>query len=199
MRRNALAAGCADPVRDDHAINRTILEAQLSAWGMRTECVADSLTALARLRSARATGQPYALAILDYHMPGMDGLELAQAIKADPALASVHVVILSSVSQRGHGATAQRAGIAGFLTKPVRQAHLYKCLTTILGAAARRTGVAPMTHSQDAAQAQIHARVLVVEDNVINQKVVVRLLEKLGCRSEVAANGQEALTMLAQM
>src|SRR5262249_46491570 len=94
---------------------------------------------------------------------------------------------------------AQQAGIAAFLTKPVRQAHLYKCLTTILGAAAGRPGVAPMPHCQEAAQAQIHARVLVVEDNVVNQKVVVRLLEKLGCRIDVAANGHEAITMLAQM
>jgi signal transduction histidine kinase/DNA-binding response OmpR family regulator len=183
---------------DDHATNRTILEAQLNAWGMRAECVADGCTALAQLRSARATGQPYTLAILDYHMPGMDGLELAQAIKADPAFASVQLIILSSVSQRGQGATAQQAGIAAFLTKPVRQAHLYKCLTTVLGAAGR-TGVAPMPHGQEAAQAQIHARVLVVEDNVVNQKVVVRLLEKLGCRIDVAANGHEAITMLAQI
>ena len=184
---------------DDHATNRTILEAQLSAWGMQAECVADGRTALARLRSARATGQPYTLALLDYHMPGMDGMELTQAIKVDPALASIHVVILSSVSQRGQGATAQQAGIAAFLTKPARQAHLYKCLTTILGAAAGRTGVALLTHGQEAAPAQIHARVLVVEDNVVNQKVVVRLLEKLGCRIDVAANGHEAIAMLAQM
>ncbi|HSX82113.1 MAG TPA: response regulator, partial [Candidatus Saccharimonadia bacterium] len=184
---------------DDHAINRTILEAQLSAWGMQVECVADDRTALARLRSARAAGQPYTLAILDYQMPGMDGLELAQTIKADPALASVHLIILSSVSQRGQVATAQQAGIAAFLTKPVRQSHLYKCLTTILGAAARRAGVAPIPNGQEKARLPIHARVLVAEDNVINQKVVVRLLEKLGCRVDVAANGHEAITMLAQL
>ena len=140
---------------DDHAINRTILEAQLSAWGMQVECVADDRTALARLRSARAAGQPYTLAILDYQMPGMDGLELAQTIKADPALASVHLIILSSVSQRGQVATAQQAGIAAFLTKPVRQSHLYKCLTTILGAAARRARVAPIPNGQEKAQLPI--------------------------------------------
>jgi len=132
-------------------------------------------------------------------MPGMDGLALARAIKADPALASVHLIILSSVSQRGQVATAQQAGIAAFLTKPVRQSHLYKCLTTILGAAARRTGVAPIPNGQEKARLPIHARVLVAEDNVINQKVVVRLLEKLGCRVDVAANGHEAITMLAQL
>src|SRR5207302_5605037 len=110
---------------DDHAINRTILEAQLSAWGMQAECVAEGRTALARLRSARAAGQPYTLATLDYQLPGMDGLELAATLKADPVLASIQLVILSSVSQRGHVALAQQAGVASFLTKPVRQSHLY--------------------------------------------------------------------------
>jgi signal transduction histidine kinase/CheY-like chemotaxis protein len=184
---------------DDHAINRTILEVQLSAWGMQVECVADAPTALAQLRAAYAAGQPYTLAILDYQMPGMDGLELAQTIKADPILAPMRLVMLSSVSQRGQGAAAQQASIAACLTKPVRQAQLYTCLTTIMEAAAQPAGAPPMTGPQEKAPLQIHARVLVVEDNVINQKVVVRLLEKLGCRIDVAANGQEAVSMLTQL
>src|SRR5439155_5045158 len=184
---------------DDHAINRTILEAPLSAWGMRVECVADGPTALAQLRAAHAAGQPYTLAILDYQMPGMDGLELAQTIKADPILAPVQLIMLSSVSQRGQGTAAQQAGIAAFLTKPVRQAQLYTCLTTIMGAAAQPACVSPLTRPQEKAQLQIRARVLVVEDNVINQKVAVRLLEKLGCRIDVAANGLEAVNTLARL
>jgi signal transduction histidine kinase/DNA-binding response OmpR family regulator len=184
---------------DDHATNRAVLEAQLSAWSMQAECVADGPTALARLRAAHAAGQPYTLAILDYRMPGMDGLALAQTIKADPILAPVRLVMLSSVSQRGHGSAAQQAGIAAFLVKPVRQAQLYTCLTTIMGTIVQPACVAPATHPQEKAQPQVHARVLVVEDNVVNQKVAVRLLEKLGCRVDVAANGLEAVSMLAQL
>jgi signal transduction histidine kinase/DNA-binding response OmpR family regulator/HPt (histidine-containing phosphotransfer) domain-containing protein len=184
---------------DDHATNRVILEAQLSAWGMRADCVVDGPTTLARLRAAQTAGQPYTLAILDYQMPGMDGLELARAIKSDPTLAPMRLVMLSSVNQRGQGTAAQQAGIAACLTKPVRQSHLYNCLMTVMSAAAEPTAVLPVTRRQEEAQVQIHARVLVVEDNVVNQKVAVRLLEKLGCRVDVAANGREAVNMLTQL
>jgi two-component system sensor histidine kinase/response regulator len=183
---------------DDHATNRAILEAQLTAWGMHASCVIDGVTALARLRAAHAEGQPYDLAILDYQMPGMDGLELARAIKADPVLAPTRMVLLSSISQRGQRVAAQQAGIAAALTKPVRQSHLYNCLISVMSATATPTVVSPLTQRQEEAPLQIHVRVLVAEDNVINQKVAVRLLEKLGCRIDVVANGQEAVTMLAQ-
>jgi signal transduction histidine kinase/CheY-like chemotaxis protein len=183
---------------DDHAINRAILEAQLSAWGMHVDCVADGPAALARLRDAHADGQPYDLAVLDYQMPEMDGLELARTIKANPALAPMRLVMLSSVNQHGQGAAAQQAGIALSLTKPVRQSSLYNCLLTVMGAAAEPTVIAPVIRRQAATQTQMHVRVLVAEDNVINQKVAVRLLEKLGCRVDVVANGREAVTMLAQ-
>jgi len=139
------------------------------------------------------------LVLLDLRMPGMDGLELAQAIKSDPTLAPMQLVMLSSVSQRGQGTAAQQAGIAACLTKPVRQSHLYNCLMTVMGAAAEPTVVLPVTRRQEETQVQIHARALVVEDNVVNQKVAVRLLEKLGCRVDVAANGREAVNMLAQL
>jgi CheY-like chemotaxis protein len=183
---------------DDHATNRAILEAQLMAWGLHASCVIDGATALARLRAAHADGQPYDLAILDYQMPGMDGLELARAIKADPVLAPTRMVLLSSVSQHGQKVAAEQAGIAASLTKPIRQSHLYNCLITVMSATATPTAVSPLSHRQEEAPLQIHVRVLVAEDNVINQKVAVRLLEKLGCRIDVAANGQEAVTMLAQ-
>jgi two-component system, sensor histidine kinase and response regulator len=183
---------------DDHATTRTILEAQLNAWGMQVEGVADGPTALARLWATQAAGQPYTLAILDDQMSGIDGLALAQTIKSDPILAPIRLVMLSAVSQRGQETTAQQAGITAFLTKPVRQSHLYTCLRTIMGAAGPRF-IPPITDRQAATPLQIHARVLVVEDNVVNQKVAVRLIEKLGCRVDVAANGREAVNLLAQV
>jgi CheY-like chemotaxis protein len=131
-------------------------------------------------------------------MPRMDGLELAQAIKAEPNLAPIRMILLSSVSQRGQWSAAQQAGIAAALTKPVRQSQLYNCLLTVMGAAAEPTVVSPATRRQGGAQIQRHVRVLVVEDNVINQIGALRLLEKLGCRIDVAADGWEAVTMLAQ-
>jgi CheY-like chemotaxis protein len=182
---------------DDHPVNRTILAEQLGAWGMQVDCVADGIAALARLRGAHAEGRPYALAILDYQMPGMNGLELAEAIAADPALAPTRLIMLSSVSQRGHGTAAQRAGIAATLTKPVRQSSLFSCLLSVMGTTGRPA--LPAQNAGRGEEAPLHVRALVVEDNVINQKVAVRLLEKLGCRVDVAANGLEAVKLLGEL
>jgi CheY-like chemotaxis protein len=184
---------------DDHAVNQAILEAQLRAWGMQIECVADGATALSSLREAHAEGRPYALAILDYQMPGMDGLELAETIMADPVLARTRLIMLSSVSEYGHGTAAQRAGIAAMLTKPVRQSHLLSCLLSVMGVTERPALPSPDGDRRAEAPALLHARVLVVEDNVVNQKVAVRLLEKLGCRVDVAANGLEAVELFAEL
>jgi CheY-like chemotaxis protein/HPt (histidine-containing phosphotransfer) domain-containing protein len=139
------------------------------------------------------------LAILDYQMPGMDGLELARLIKADLALAPTRLIMLSSVSQRGRMGAAQQANFAAVLTKPVRQSHLYNCLLSVVGtsvSAVVRSQVLPL---QKGTPATLHARVLVVEDNAVNQKVAVRLLEKLGCRIDVAANGREAVKLLEDL
>jgi CheY-like chemotaxis protein len=121
---------------DDNATNRAILEAQLGAWGMQVDCIPDGAAALARLRAAHAEQRPYALAILDYQMPGMDGLELARRIKGDPALSPTRLIMLSSMDLRGRGSTAQQDGLAAVLTKPVRQSQLYSCLLSVLCAPA---------------------------------------------------------------
>ena len=181
---------------DDNATNRAIVEGQLRAWGVSVDCVPDGAAALARLHEAQAAGQPYALALVDYMMPGMDGVQLARAAKADPALASVRLVMLTSVSHRGHERAALDASVAAVLTKPVRQARLYECLRTILGPA----DLAPVpAAAPEAARLPSVARVLVVEDNHVNQIIAVRMLEKLGCRVDVAANGREALDMLPRL
>jgi len=185
---------------DDNATNRLLLERQLRAWEMQVDCVADGPTALARLQAAHRNGTPYALAILDLQMPGMDGLELARAIIADPLLRSLRLVLLSSIGQRGEGAEAQYRGFAAYLTKPIRQSQLYDCLTTIMGTPAELPAVPLVTrHSLAETQAHVRARVLVAEDNVVNQKVAVRMLEKLGCRVDVVANGREAIEVLARI
>jgi signal transduction histidine kinase/DNA-binding response OmpR family regulator len=185
---------------DDNATNRAILEAQLSAWGMRVDCVADAPRALERLYAALREGQPYAIAILDHQMPGMDGLMLAKAIKADQTLAQLRLVLLTSVGQHGYRQAAKRAGFAAYLTKPVRQSQLYDCLATITNLAIE-TAPAPLVapHQLTESPAHTRARVLVAEDNVVNQKVAMRLLEKLGCRVDVVANGLEALEALSRL
>jgi CheY-like chemotaxis protein len=123
----------------------------------------------------------------------MAGLAVARAITAEPALAAVRLILLTSVGSRGQGDEAQRAGCAAHLSKPIRQAQLYDCLATVLGTDA---SVAPRLITRYILMntlAQVRTRVLVVEDNAVNQRVAARILEKLGCRVDVVANGLEAV------
>ena len=179
---------------DDNATNRDILHNQIVSWGMRNGCAENGQTALKMLREAVDAGEPYELAILDMMMPGMDGLELARAIKSDPTIASVQLILLTSVSQDFDTETRNRLGIAAYLTKPVRQSRLFNCITDSMGAS---PGGFPTPASEpgdeNGADISFEARVLLAEDNPVNQEVAVYMLESLGCQVEVASNGREAV------
>ncbi|MBM3224426.1 MAG: response regulator, partial [Candidatus Tectomicrobia bacterium] len=185
---------------DDNATNRTLLEVQLQACGIEITCVADAPQALGYLRTAYQEGRPYDLVILDMQMPDVDGLQLAHAIKAEPTLASSRLILLSSWGQRGDAQSAREAAIAAYLTKPVRQAQLYDTLVAVM-----RTSTDPQPatliarHNLAEARAEGKIRVLLAEDNIVNQKVAVLMLEKLNCRVDAVANGQEALDALARL
>ncbi len=186
---------------DDNATNRLLLETQLHAWGMQVDCAEDGPQALERLRAAHDGGEAqYEVLVLDFQMPGMDGLSLARAIKSDPNLAAIPLVLLTSVGQRGDGDAALKAGIAAYLNKPIRQSQLYNCLATIVSGPVEPTPTSLLTrHRLAEIQAESRTRILLAEDNIVNQKVAVRMLEKLGCRVDVAANGQEAVEASAQI
>jgi signal transduction histidine kinase/DNA-binding response OmpR family regulator len=187
-------------VVDDNATNRRFLEITLSTWGLEVDSVSDGPCALAQLRTASYDSTSYALALLDMHMPAMDGLTLARAITADPALATVRLILLSSWGQRGDAHAAQAAGIAAYLTKPVRHNQLYQTIMTVLHPTVRGTHPPLITrHRVAEAQAAGHLRVLVAEDNIVNQRVAIRLLEKLGYRVDAVANGREAVDALARV
>jgi len=179
-------------VVDDNATNRQILRQQLAHWGLRVTAVEDGPKALSALRAAAAGHAPYDLAVLDMRMPGMDGLTLARIVKGDRAVSGVKLALLTSFGQKGHGAEATRAGISGYLTKPVDEADLHDCLSEILAGGARHP-VLVTRHSLREARPPSSARILVAEDNEVNQKVAVKILEKLGYRVEVADNGEEAV------
>ncbi|MCZ6491327.1 MAG: response regulator [Acidobacteria bacterium] len=194
---------------DDSRVNRRVMQEQLKGWGLRAACDGSGKEALAALRSAQLAGDPFQIVLLDHRMPGMDGEAVARAIKADPVLRETVLVMLTSYGQRGHGKRFQEAGFAGYLVKPVRQSHLLDTVAAVWRARAEGRPTELVTrHTLAEAYATEktsygtrgrtnQARVLVVEDNVVNQKVAVRMLEKLGCRVGVAANGKEALEMLA--
>jgi PAS domain S-box-containing protein len=191
---------------DDNATNRTVLQHHAAAWGMRYGSAGDGPAALSLLRAAAAEGNPFDLAVVDMHLPGMDGLGLGRAINADPALARTKLVLLTSLGRRGDARLAQSAGFSGYLTKPVRKAQLYECLRLVMGqpttASVRNETAAPAVPSlvtrHHVAEARSNRRLLVVDDNPVNQKVAVRMLEKMGHRVDVASNGQEALAALAR-
>jgi two-component system, sensor histidine kinase and response regulator len=180
-------------VVDDNRANRTILEKQLSSWGVRTTAVEGGQEALEELRSA---GEPYDLAVLDMQMPGMDGMELARRIKADAALSPIRLVLLTSMGRRGEGEEASQSGIEAYLTKPVRQSELYDALVTVMNGTASEGRRFVTLRGLRRQKAGAH-RVLVAEDNPVNQKVVARMLENLGYQVDVVADGREALEAVA--
>ncbi len=187
---------------DDLAINRKILEHQFLHQGLVCQSVENSEGALAALRKSAEDGHPFDLAILDMQMSGMNGVELARQIKSDPAIRAVHLVLYVSHGQRGDVKAAQEAGVAAYLTKPVRQEQLLDCLRLVLDQApsdsASCEASAIITRYRVAeVRAGMQGGVLVVDDNPINRKVAARMLEKLGCRVEVAANGREAVEAVA--
>jgi CheY-like chemotaxis protein len=191
---------------DDHATNRRVLEQSLRGQGVMYESAEDGHQALERLRNAAGRQTHFDLAILDMQMPGMDGLELAHRIKSEAAISATHLVLLTSVGRRGDASAAQSAGIAAYLTKPIRQSLLYECLSLVLGSIPNaviptdQTAAPIITrHSLSEVQTRSRPLVLVVEDNPVNQKVAANMIEKLGYRVNVAASGREAVDSLASI
>jgi PAS domain S-box-containing protein len=176
---------------DDNATNRLILENYLGNWGAQSQSVAGGVEALQALQRASDRGEPFALAILDMQMPEMDGIELAQRIKGDSALAGTRLLLLSSLGFPGPD--ARRAGIGVSLLKPVRQTLLRQAALKVLGRIGDdKTRILPAER-----RAQFRASALVVEDNPVNQRVVVLMLERFGLVTAVAENGRVAADALS--
>ncbi len=188
---------------DDNQTNRMVLHYYTQAWGMDGVFAEDGRKALLLLRECHDQGKPCDIAVLDLNMPNMDGLELAQTIKADPALQDLKLVLLSSSGLRGDNARAQKVGFESYLSKPVRKGDLKSCLEMIMTPS--NTSVVDSFHSvkkqeNDALSAPcISGLLLVVDDHVVNQQLAQMMLERLGHRVDVVGNGLEALEALRQI
>jgi two-component system sensor histidine kinase/response regulator len=187
-------------VVDDIEINRRILHHQLGAWGIDDLTVSGGPEALDALRRAAAHQRPFELVILDRQMPGMDGLMLARAIRRDPAIAGVRLIMLTSLGDLGAGLELDEVDIVACMTKPVKQAQIRECLVRVLaGIGASAPAVASPREPMIAVASTARARVLVAEDSVVNQKVALLQLRRLGYSADAVANGAEAVDALSRI
>ena len=179
-------------VIDDNETNRIVLQEMLKSWLMKPTTVADAGAALSALGKAADAGSPFPVVLLDAHLPEMDGFALAERIRRDPRLSGVIVMMLTSSDQPGDVARCRQMGIAAYLVKPIRRTELLEALRVAVGKA--RADAPPTARQrQPAAKPHLKGRILVAEDNPVNQKVVVRMLEGAGHTISVAGDGTEVL------
>ncbi|HUR18298.1 MAG TPA: response regulator [Acidimicrobiales bacterium] len=191
--RSALA-GQRVLIVDDSATSRRALEQALNHSKMRVTAADSAGAALAALHHAGHDDDPFDIAVIDFEMPGTDGLQLARAIAEDPSTAGTRIVLLTALGHRGEAKAAQQAGVNAYLTKPVHQDSLQECLATVMLGTDCEVPVPMVTrHTMAEAGAQSRAHVLLVEDDAVNQKLAVHTLETLGYRVDVAGNGLEAI------
>jgi len=195
---------------DDNEANRRVVSGEVAAYGMRAESSASSEQALEAVRKARASGDPFQFVIADFHMPGADGAQLAAAIKADPANSGTIVILLTSISSWRELRGVESVVVDASVSKPVRQAQLLNALLTTWSKRLRPIAGPSAGLEQPGSLFALNAnvagmsagrlvRVLVAEDNAINQKVATRMLERMGVQADVASNGGEAVERLKEL
>ena len=176
-------------VVDDHRTNRRIVEGILKRWGAQTTCAEGGRQALSALLSACQAGQPYGLVVTDMNMPEMDGFALVEQMRQNPELSAVTVMMLTSASHRGDVERCRQLGILAYLFKPVRKRELLTAILAALGQSAAASPTEPVIKAAQPVQAK-SLRILLAEDNRVNQIVATRMAEKMGHSVVVAGNGQ---------
>jgi two-component system sensor histidine kinase/response regulator len=185
-------------VVDDNATNRRILEEIFTQWRMQPTAVASAGAALEAMEAAERVKRPYPLVLLDASMPGVDGFDLAAKIQQSPRLAGASIMMLSSGARPGDRARCFELGISAYLTKPVKQSDLMDTIVGVLGSRLSGAKERPGTGAARPPKAARRLRVLVAEDNAVNQQVAVGMLERAGHEVVVAANGREVLALLGK-
>ncbi|MEI7635977.1 MAG: PAS domain S-box protein [Syntrophus sp. (in: bacteria)] len=182
---------------DDNATNREILTEQFRAWGVQSEEAPDGPMALQALYLAREGDNPFHVAILDMQMPGMDGATLGRMIKSDDKLKNIRLVMMTSVGQRGDAKLMEEIGFAAYLIKPVRQADLFEVLSVVLAGEAPPLAVQPLVTRHSIRELRRGSvRILLAEDDFVNQDVALGILKKLGFHADAVSNGAEAVKAL---
>jgi two-component system, sensor histidine kinase and response regulator len=193
--------GTAVLVVDDNLTNRRILAETLGRWGARVTEAEGAAAALAALEQAEKRSDPFALMLTDLQMPEKDGFELVEEVKGRTGLEHKPVVVvLTSGGVRGDSVRCRQLGVSAYVTKPIRQSDLHKVLMIVLGDTALRSGAPELITRHSLREAGLSKRleILLAEDNLVNQKLAARLLEKHGHKVTLASNGNEALAMLGK-
>jgi|GEM_PF-2943742 len=183
---------------DDHAVNRLVFRGYLESWGCRFDEAENGDQALSKLRGAVNRGNPFHIALLDMQMPCMNGETLGGKIKSDPDLSKTRLVMVTSMGQRGDAERLKQTGFAAFLTKPVKKSVLFDCLRTVLGLANDPSNQFITRFTLEERKVSdgepIRAlKILLAEDNIVNQKVATGMLKKMGHSVMVVNNGKEAV------
>jgi signal transduction histidine kinase/DNA-binding response OmpR family regulator len=181
---------------DDNATNRMILAEMLSNWGVKPTAVDGGPAALEAVEAATRAGRGYRLVLLDACMPDMDGFSVAGKIKRNPRLGGPSLMMLTSGGQRGDASRCRELGIAAYLTKPISQSELLDAIMTTLGKQVAKGPEAPLITRHSLREKRPRFRVLLAEDNEVNQQVATKILEKAGHTVAIAGNGKEALALL---
>jgi len=185
-------------VVDDNATNRRLLEARLRSWHMQPESVSSGVEALTRMQQACDGGRAFPLLLVDSHMPEMDGFMLVEKIREHPEMAGTTIVMLTSAGQRGDAARCRNLGIVGYLPKPIRQAELRDAIADVLGRGPSEAAAPELVTRHTLREQRRGLRILLAEDNAVNQKLAIRALEKFGHVVSVACDGEQALAALEE-
>jgi CheY-like chemotaxis protein len=180
---------------DDNATNRRVLDRRLASWGMKTKVAAGGAEGLHLVNEARRAGTRFRLVLLDYHMPEMDGLAVADKMRQDPGFRGTKIILLTSAARNGVPGRIQELGLDACLIKPVTQSTLLETMLLVLGATASGEEAAGRQGVEDKAQPDKPLRILLAEDNKVNQSLGVRLLQKRGHSVVIANNGKEAVAV----
>lgn len=184
---------------DDSNTNLKILGGYLAAWSINYDEAQSAEVALKLIKAVSKVGAPYDLIITDMHMPGMDGMEMGKIIRADQALKDVKMIMFTSRGIRGDYTAMRKVGFDAYLIKPVRRSQLYDCIIAVLAQKKRKdeTEEKPLITRHTIIDDKLKkAKILIAEDNIINQKLALRLLEKFGYQADAVVNGREAINAL---
>ncbi len=203
-------AGVRVLIVDHSIINQQILSEQFATWGMRADVTGSSIEALRMLREAHEKKDPYQITLLDDQMPSIRGESLGRTVKSEACIQDTRLILLTSLGERGDAQRMIELGFSAYITRPVRQSELMDILAMIWGAHIRGENIGLVTRHtlaesrgaqpciDDKAAANLTGRILIVEDNMINQQVILEILKTFHCSTDLAANGQEALEKTQQ-